>query len=124
VLLLNSWVSAPTHLSAEIDGQVVDLGLLRTGVQVVTIGPLDEARAGPGSIVSIRLDIPQESTIPFGWPAPLVIQEAWLTPTLRRSAIRTVGDLQVEYAALAAASAAPELADEVRRERDEAAFLY
>ncbi|HEY2594541.1 MAG TPA: hypothetical protein VGK33_11630, partial [Chloroflexota bacterium] len=122
MLLLNSWVSVPTPLRAEIDGQVVDLGLLRTGVQAVTIGPL--AEAGPGSVVSIRLDIPQVSAIPFGWPAPLVIQEAWLTPALRPSAIRTVSDLQAEYAALAAASAAPELADEVRRERDEAAFPY
>jgi hypothetical protein len=124
VLLLNSRVSVPTPLSAQVDGQSVDLGLLRTGVQEVTIGPIDEAHAGPGSIVSIRLDVPQERAIPFGWPAPLVVQEAWLTPVLRTSAIRTVGDLQVEYAALAAASAAPDLVDEVRRERDEAAFPY
>ncbi|MBV9577277.1 MAG: hypothetical protein JO057_01670 [Chloroflexi bacterium] len=122
VLLLNAWVSSTTPLSADVDGRVVDLGQLRTGVQEITIGPLQEA--GPGSIVSIRLDVPQEKAIPFGWPAPIVVQEAWLTPALRPSAIRTVSDLQAEYAALTKADATPELEDEVRRERDETAFPY
>jgi hypothetical protein len=122
VLLVNSRVSVATSLSAEVDGRVVDLGMLRTGVQEITIGPLQEA--GPDSIVSIRLDIPQERAIPRGWPSPIVVQEAWLTPAPRPSAIRSVSDLQAEYAALARASAEPELEDEVRRERDEAAFPY